>query len=557
MTAAAAAVVKPRATGGTTGLARTTKVFWAAFALMALLTTMWSLASPIFSVPDENAHATKAIAQVRGQVLGYQVEGVKHTVVDLPPEYSYSQTIVCYLFAPEIPANCGFELGGDGGADWFPTWVSAYNPLYYYAVGWPSLILDGSAGIYGMRIISGLLCAAFAGLAFQVAMSVRRSRWMPLGLAFVFTPMITYFFGSVNPNGLEIASAAALWVSLLRLLQHFDGRDAGTVSSLSRRYLWFVVSISSIVLVTARSLGPLWLVLVVLLCFLACGWHPVKRLFTTPASYVGLAFIAAGGIFSIVWTLSGGSLSGQAEASDAPLVGATFLQGFAHTLRTTPDYLLQAIGFFGWLDTPLPVHVYWLFVAAFGLLALLAVATAGRRSLVTLAGIIGAAIFVPALVQGYSVGQTGIIWQGRYGLFLYVGVAIFAAWVLSGRDGRRVAYLAPRVTALAGSLLAVYAAFAFLLVLKRYVVGRGHPISLMFSDPTWQPPLGWIALASVFVLTTAAFAVWCVRLSVTPVEDDTTGVVDARAVSSGRAGSVPAASEAQAERLAPRELTHG
>ena len=34
-------------------------------------------------------------------------------------------------------------------------------------------------------------------------------------------------------------------------------------------------------------------------------------------------------------------------------------------LRTTPDYLQQAIGYFGWLDAPLPVWTYWLFIAAF------------------------------------------------------------------------------------------------------------------------------------------------------------------------------------------------
>ncbi|MDJ0337574.1 DUF2142 domain-containing protein [Cryobacterium sp. PH31-O1] len=490
------------------------RVFWSAFLFFALLATVWSLASPIFSVPDENAHATKAIAQVRGQVLGYSVPGVKHTVVDLPPEYSYSQSMLCYLFAPETPAACDFALGDEGGLDWFPTWVSAYNPLYYYAVGWPTLMLDGSAGIYAMRIISGLLCAAFAGLAFQIAMSARRSRWMPLGLAFVFTPMITYLCGSVNPNGLEIAASAALWVSLLRLLQHFNGHNDGTVSVLSRRYLWFAVAISSIVLVTTRSLGPLWLVVIVLMCFLACGWSPVKRLFTTGSSYVALAFIAAGGIFSIAWTFFGGSLSGQAEASDAPLVGASFVEGFTHTLRATPDYVLQALGFFGWLDTPLPEHVYWLFVAAFSLLVILAFAVAARRSLLTMTVILAAALFVPPLVQGYSVSQTGIIWQGRYGLFLYVGVAIVAAWILSGRDGARVANLAPRVSLMAGILLASYSVVAFMIVMKRYVVGKGHPVSIMLTDPAWQPPLGWITLLTVFALTSIGFAIWCSWLAI-------------------------------------------
>ena len=45
------------------------------FTVFALLGILWALASPVFSVPDENAHAVKAIAQVRGQVIGYTVPG--------------------------------------------------------------------------------------------------------------------------------------------------------------------------------------------------------------------------------------------------------------------------------------------------------------------------------------------------------------------------------------------------------------------------------------------------------------------------------------------------
>ena len=41
----------------------------------SVLGVLWSLASPVFSVPDENAHAVKAIAQLRGQVIGYTVPG--------------------------------------------------------------------------------------------------------------------------------------------------------------------------------------------------------------------------------------------------------------------------------------------------------------------------------------------------------------------------------------------------------------------------------------------------------------------------------------------------
>lgn len=494
----------------TTGLPqrRSRSVFWAAFALLAAFSTLWALASPVFSVPDENAHATKAIAQVRGQVIGYQVPGIKHTVVDLPPEYSYSPQILCFAFHPEQSADCGVELGDATGSLWFNTWVGAYNPLYYYAVGWPSLIFDGSAGIYAMRIVSGLLCSLFVAWAFQAAMSVRRARWMPLVLAFAAAPMVVYLFGAVNPNGIEIAAALTLWVSLLRLLQKFDGRDPGTVSTLPRGYLWFLVSLSAIALATARALGPLWLVVVVGLCFIAGGWLPVKRLFATGSSYLWLAPIAAGSLFSIFWTMGGGSLSSQAEKSDSPLVGASFAQGFVYVLRNTPDFLQQAIGYFGWFDAPLPAYVYWLPVSAISLVVVLAFAVAGRRNLTILAAVTAAAIFVPAFLQGYSVSQTGIIWQGRYGLFLYLGVIVVAAVILSGADGVRLAFLSTRVIWVSASLLALYSTVAFFLVLLRYVVGTELPVSAMWKDPAWQPPLGWPILVVLYALTSVALAVW-------------------------------------------------
>ncbi|SEN94991.1 Predicted membrane protein [Cryobacterium luteum] len=484
-------------------------IFWFAFFTLAALSTLWSLASPIFSVPDENAHATKAIAQVNGQVIGYHVPGVKHTVVDLPEGYSYAPHILCFAYHPNQPANCGVELGDASGTDWFNTWVGAYNPLYYYAVGWPSLILDGAAGIYGMRIVSGLLAAVFVAWGFQAAMSVRRSRWMPLGLAFVAAPMVVYFFGSVNPNGIEIASAVALWTALPRLLEQFDSRKmVGDVWVLPRWYLWMIVAIASVTLATARATGPLWLIVVVGICFIATGWKPVKALFTTGRAYIPLGFVAAGGIFSIVWTLSGGSLSSQADKSDAPLVGASFMQGFVHVLRTTPGFIQQAIGYFGWFDAPLPTTAYWLFVIPLGTLIILAFTASRRRGLITVAVMVAAAIFVPALVQGYSVSQTGIIWQGRYGLFLYLGITILAAWVLCAKDGDRAAFLSTRLTWIGAAMIASYGLLAFVAVMWRYVVGSAAPISEMWKNPAWQPPLGWPTLVALYALVSIVFVVW-------------------------------------------------
>ena len=162
---------------------------------------------------------------------------------------------------------------------WFNTWVGTYNPAYYYAVGWPSLLFDGNASIHAMRIASSLLGAALLAFAFVAAASGPRARWMPLGVAFAAAPMSMYLIGAVNPNGAEVAAAVALWAGVLRLLDTF--RDGPRSPWLSRTALWVGVTAASVVLVNARALGPLWLVVVVGLCFLAAGWAPVKRLFTT------------------------------------------------------------------------------------------------------------------------------------------------------------------------------------------------------------------------------------------------------------------------------------
>lgn len=480
--------------------------FWLPFAIFAALGILWSLASPIFSVPDENAHAVKAIAQLRGQVIGYTLPGVKHIVVDLPEGFEYSPQVLCFATRSAVTADCASELGAAGGQDWFNTWVGAYNPIYYELVGWPSLFLDGNAAVFAMRMASALLCAALLAWAFRAASSGGRARWMPLGVAFAAAPMTMYLAGSVNPNGLEFAAAVAVWAGTLRLLESFAeaSADSNATARLGRVELWAGVAIASILLANARATGPAWLVVVVLLCFIVVGWRAVKALFTTATSYWWLAAIAVGGLFSIGWTMSGGSLSSQAEASDAPLVNGTFLQGFAHTLRYTPDYIQQAIGYFGWFDTPLPVWVYWFAIAAVAVPLVLAFTATSRRSVLVLSLVVLAGLLVPALVQGYGVHQTGIIWQGRYALFLYLGVGVVAGWLLD-RDADRIGFLAPRVVVVSGGLLALYGVLAFWLVLVRYGIGLA-PLAGMLT-PHWQPPLGWFALTAVYAVVSAS-GVW-------------------------------------------------
>jgi hypothetical protein len=478
--------------------------FLLAFSVFAAVSILWALASPLFSVPDESAHAVKAIAQVRGEAIGHVEPGSRQLVVDVPADYAFPPQMLCFAFHSEQPADCGASLGDPGGLRAVPTWVSAYNPIYYYLVGWPSLVLSGDAGIYGMRIASAVLGAAFFGAAAFAASVGRNRRWLPAALIFAGVPMVPYLNGAINPNGVEIVSALALTASVLPLLESYDPRAAAPCV-VPRARLWIVAVISAVFLANARALGPLWLVVIAALCVVAVGLPSLKRLFLARRSYLPLAIVAVATLFSVGWTLAGGSLSGQAQAADAPLVRASFLQGAVYMVRATPVFVQQALGYFGWFDAPLPSFAFWFAIAAIAIVLALAFTTAVRRDLLTLVIAAVAALAVPVLVQAYGVSKTGIIWQGRYGLFLYVSVALIAGWVLSRRGGGRVSFLSQRVYWLVAALLWAFVNLAFLLTLRRYVIGNSAPIGGLFKHPQWQPPLGWETLMLLFLIATAAF----------------------------------------------------
>ncbi|CAN5166878.1 hypothetical protein BH11ACT5_BH11ACT5_15050 [soil metagenome] len=490
-----------------TRVTRSRSTFWIAFAMLFSLSSLWALASPIFSIPDENAHSAKAVALAHGQLFGYERADSRFIVVDLPPGYEYSPGIVCFAYAPDRDASCGIELGDPKGTDYFGTWVGAYNPTYYAIVSWPSLIFEGSAGIYAMRIVSAAVGSLILALGFVAGFGASRARWMPAGLAFAASPMVIYFLGSVNPQGFEVACAVTLWIGLLRLLQLYRGDGDVLVS---KRVLWAIVVVGASGLAVTRATGPLWLVIVLGACLIAAGWQATKALFTDRGAYVGIGIIAAVGVFSLVWTLTAGGVGGQASEADAPLVNGTFLQAAWYMLQGTPVYLEQAIGTFGWLDAVMPSTVHAGFFVSLALITVIALATAHRRGLLVMLLVLALALLVPIVVQSASVARTGIIWQGRYGLFLYLGIPIVAAWLLGLRQSAKAAFLSFRVTVVSVSTLVVVGIACYVLVLARYVVGADKPIGDVIKDPQWQPPLGAVPLIAIFVVVSAAWAAWLI-----------------------------------------------
>ena len=106
-----------------------------------------------------------------------------------------------------------------------------YNPLFYGAIGLPSLLFDGASSLYAMRVAAAVLCSVFLGLAGWSLTRWSRTRWPAVGLVATITPVAVYSTAVAAPNGIEMCSALAVWCALLGLTRdHLDSPRSATSS---------------------------------------------------------------------------------------------------------------------------------------------------------------------------------------------------------------------------------------------------------------------------------------------------------------------------------------
>lgn len=478
--------------------------FWRAFGtswlLLSLLAGIWTLATPIGAAPDEPAHLIKAASVARGQFIGDR--GPQGEVVQVPQYIAFTHAQTCFAFEENVSASCMAEVPGNAAelVD-APTTAGLYNPAYYLIVGWPSLLAQDSSGVYLMRIVSGIAVSLLLAVAFALIATWRRPTIPMIGFATALTPMVIFLNGTVNPNTMEIAATLAAFVGLLTVIREPDtGRLVGIAA---------IVIAAAALAANMRGLSLLWLAVALLSPFLLVSKDRLVGLLKTRPVQIAIGAVAIAAVLALIWLLNtnslGAALDDPGPVTNAPGVGTSAFLGFVWTLLSTFHYAQGIVGVFGWLDTPAPPEVFFVWAVLAGGLALLALVLLRGRALLLALALIVAVLLLPPILQGIYITDGGIIWQGRYILPIFVCamVAITASLsdqlTLSKSNQTRLLVLVISAWA-----IAQFASFAT--ALRRYAVGLDEGWQQLLS-PEWVPPGGVLPLLTGFAIVLVAASI--------------------------------------------------
>ncbi len=502
---------------------RSTVVSTTVVAYLFVASVAWAMITPIGGVPDEPAHITYSAAVVRGD-LG-AMAAVNHPVypqlaVVTVPEWVASITdpprsidafpYPCYGGAVTITADCAPQVSASTTQTHVPTTVNRYPPVYYWLVGLPTLVMAGEPAVYAMRIVSAALAAAVVAMGLAIASPARRT-WLALGTVVAATPMVTHLAGSVNPSGLEIASALGLGIGLMGLVGTDERRPRVPVALMvalaffvawarPRTHLTLIAVIGASILINAREI---------------LGW---LRRRVVVSVVVGVGVAAAIGSALTLRTVAT-PISGVVAAPsppvesvlNAPILGVH--ENLHELERRFVDWGTDLIGRFGWLDhsPPVAVTIAWLLAAS--VLVIVALVRAPRREGTELLTVMaGAIVLAPLFVISKTLNA--FVYQARYHLALATLIVIGATVMLSRlprREDRQLGWSTLRWFAL---LAPVATVLSILGSLHRYSVGGDAHItdglSLLFVSRTWMPPWPAVLIATTMGIS----ALWLAKLLV-------------------------------------------
>ena len=448
-------------------------VWFLAFTAYFLLGAAWAFAIPVNGHSDERAHIIRAYAVADGQVLGPQTTSWNGFAGSefLVPRNLLPANDDCLYVPQRQSAACLQPRDTDSSPVLTSTWTGRYSPVYYAFAGVPLHLLDGELGLLGSRLVTALGTAALLATAVMLAF-VRQRHGVVLGLGLAMTPTVVALSGAVNPNAWEAASAALLIVSLLVL-----GQDR-------QRHLLVLAGLSGSVLLTTRTLGPLFFAAILATVFFLRR----PRLSWLPAVWA-TAFASA-----LLWNgLSGATALGSvSDRFDGSLTFA--VQSIVeHRLS---DWATQLVAVFGYTETFVPVIIviaWWCAVALF-------IAPSVRRTAPLMLGI-------PLLLIGLELAylwRLGFSQNGRYVLPLWIALLVVAGYFAT--------VVATRLVAL---FIAAAQVWCLADVMTRFQQGPGQVINPL--EGGWQPSLT-PALCLTLALAGSAGLVWLLWTGAQPVQ---------------------------------------
>lgn len=479
-------------------------VLWIATSALGIA---WAAATPMVASPDEPAHIIKAAAVVRGELVGEPADRSGFTEVDVPAGIAAAWSWTCTAYDASTTAACQQGFPADPRIIAVETSAGLYNPMYYAAIGWPTLLTDDPrVAIYAMRALSAVICGSFFALAGVVLLSRGRPLVALFAYLAVLTPTTVFLAGSVNPNALEIATASALTALLIAAVRH-PGPTVSTPALIG-------IAVSGVVLANTRGLSPVWMGAIAIVALVAARPGRLGQLFREWRVWVTLAVLAAGVAAAGLWLLQTNSLANMGQFAGAGTISPA--RAFVTMLldRSTDEGL---IALFGWLDTTGPRAVYALWSLLALAVVLGALSAAKGRPVWATALALACFFAIPASVQAASISTSGYIWQGRYSLAIYAVVLLTAALALDEALpeplSERWGTIERRAGVLVGSIVAVMSAFTVLWAIRRYAIGSGGWWGDLVSQPQWLPPLGWLPWPLLALLACGAIAVIIMRSS--------------------------------------------
>lgn len=465
------------------------------------LCVAWALATPLAAAPDEPAQIVKAAATVRGEFTGrptphqpgavreFRVPGVFNSIYNLP---------ICYQFHAKIPAGCAPHVPSSGRMVTSTSYVGRYPPLYYAVVGLPTLVMHSESAVYFMRILSALVDTLLLSLALTIAALWCRATMLFEAIALAITPLVIFLAGVINPSGFEIAAAICAWTSGLALVRNGPLQPARTV------LISFIAS--GCLLELTRGLSVLWmgLILVTLFCLEPRSCALLLRHWSVR---IGCAILGIVGAIAVAFVLSVQTLKVLPSTAYRPFHGS-FVVLTDHVLGLFGGYAHQIIGVFGWLDTPSPPLVTFVWASLIGFLLVLGLSVSRGRDGWVLIGVIAGAVIVTLGLIEWSAGTAGITWQARDGFPLCAGIPLVAGIgiprqsILGFGDAARL-----RIAAVVAIAVGLCQLGDFLWTLRRYTVGLGKTVNLF--QPVahgWSPPPGTPLMVVVGVAAIALYA---------------------------------------------------